>query len=208
MGSKETNNMPEDSLTKKHSVGLESKTEDGGLTPPPRIQSNSAHKPDAKFILDATAGFRMMWYDKQHPNAVYIDQRPECEPDFVMDWSKKLDFQDKSFKLVVFDPPHIVQGNTANSNQIIQEYGALKPETWRADLKTAFNELWRVLDEGGILLFKWATPHVSSNEVLALIPQKPLFYQIVQKTSLSKKARNNKVRTLWFCFMKKPEVSL
>lgn len=36
-----------------------------------------------KFILDATAGFRQMWFNKQHPNTVYLDQRPECEPDQI-----------------------------------------------------------------------------------------------------------------------------
>lgn len=39
-----------------------------------------------KFILDATAGFRMMWFNKHHPNAIYLDQRPECEPDIVGDF--------------------------------------------------------------------------------------------------------------------------
>ena len=36
--------MPEDSLTGKHSVGLRAETEDGGLTPPPRIQTNEPSK--------------------------------------------------------------------------------------------------------------------------------------------------------------------
>ena len=30
-----------------------------------------------KFILDACCGGRMMWFDKQHPNAIYIDFRKE-----------------------------------------------------------------------------------------------------------------------------------
>lgn len=32
---------------------------------------------EGKTILDATCGGRMMWFNKDHPNAVYADQRRE-----------------------------------------------------------------------------------------------------------------------------------
>ena len=61
-----------------------------------------------KFILDATAGFRMMWFNKHHPNVTYLDQKPECEPDIIGDFRNLKDFADNSQRLIVFDPPPFV----------------------------------------------------------------------------------------------------
>lgn len=69
-----------------------------------------------KFILDACCSARMMWFDKTHPNTVYIDIRKEekgfrkhrpnneIKPDYQMDF-RDLQFPDKSFKLIAWDPP-------------------------------------------------------------------------------------------------------
>lgn len=70
-----------------------------------------------KFILDACCGPRMMWFNKRHPNTLYIDIRREnfiasggdkiiIDPDMIADF-RNLPFPDKSFKLVVWDPPHM-----------------------------------------------------------------------------------------------------
>jgi hypothetical protein len=166
-----------------------------------------------KFILDATAGFRMMWFDKHHPNALYLDQRPECEPDQVADWTNPLPYPDNNFRLIVFDPPHFIR-HSEDKLLSIRKYGFLQPETWQSDLKKGFNELWRVLAPMGILLLKWSNIDASSDQVLALLPIKPLIYQITAKEPI--KMKNGKVsnrnsdqtRTLWFCFMKLPEVAL
>lgn len=70
-----------------------------------------------KFILDASCGGRTIWFNKNHPNALYIDIRKEekgiiwdrpnfeVNPDIQMDF-RYLKFKDKQFKLVVWDPPH------------------------------------------------------------------------------------------------------
>lgn len=70
-----------------------------------------------KIILDACCGGRMMWFDKNNPMVVYADIRhldevlcgthpfkvsPDVEADFT-----DMPFPDNSFKLVVFDPPHL-----------------------------------------------------------------------------------------------------
>ena len=58
-----------------------------------------------KFILDACCGGKMFWFDKHHPNAIYVDIRDEthilCDgrefnvkPDRIMDF-RKLDFPDE-----------------------------------------------------------------------------------------------------------------
>jgi hypothetical protein len=165
---------------------------------------------EEKYILDATAGFRMMWFDKHDPNTLYIDKRPECEPDQVANFTK-LPYPDRKFKLIIFDPPHIIQKATENPSGMSNRFGYLQPETWQSDIQNGFTELWRLLDDYGILLFKWANTHASSDKLLELLPIKPLVYQITAKEA--RKWRNNsrsnrdadKVRTLWFCFMKKPQ---
>ena len=45
---------------------------------------------------------------------------------------------------------------------------------WRADLAAGFAEGFRVLREGGTLLFKWAETQIKVSEVLKLTEQKPL----------------------------------
>jgi len=157
---------------------------------------------DDKFILDATAGFRMMWYDKKHPNTIYIDRRAECEPDHVCDNRKLEMFPDKKFRLIVFDPPHIIRKSPTENSNMIRDYGALRPETWKMELKESFEELWRVLDDYGVLMFKWSNQYIATDEVVALAPCKPLIYQI---SANHPKKKGSHVKTLWFCFMKIPK---
>ena len=160
---------------------------------------------ESKFILDATAGFRMMWYNKKHPNCIYLDQRPECEPDIVGDFRDLNQFKDETFKLIVFDPPHIIRMGASNAN-MQREFGKLEPETWQGDLKKAFNELWRVLAPYGILIFKWSNRYIPSDKVIKLAPEKPLFYQVSANKKIgSSGKRIRRVHTLWFCFMKIPK---
>jgi len=157
-----------------------------------------------KFILDATAGFRMMWFNKHHPNTIYLDERPECEPDIVGDFRDLKQFEDGTFRLIVFDPPHIIQDNVYGGSEIIHKYGALRAETWQSELQKGFIELWRVLANYGMLLFKWSNTHISSAEILKLAPVKPLFYQVAKVGKL-KSCGDYKLKTLWFCFMKIPK---
>lgn len=76
-----------------------------------------------KKILDVTCGSRTIWFNKQHPAAVYCDVRDEecsaiwkstshdserkciVHPDVQCDFTD-LPFPDNTFSLVVFDPPH------------------------------------------------------------------------------------------------------
>lgn len=156
-----------------------------------------------KFILDACCGGRMFWFNKQHPNVLYIDNRiaekghrrrcpnHEVQPDKIMDF-RSLEITDKSFKLVVWDPPHIATfGKTSDMKKT---YGGLNKITWREDLKKGFNECWRVLEDYGILIFKWHEQEIKRKEVLSLFSEIPLFGHPSGSNSL----------THWFCFMKIP----
>ena len=77
-------------------------------------------------VLDPCCGSRMMWFDPQNPDAIFGDRRAETltvtdnsrgnasgtrtiriEPDTLMDF-RALPYPDGTFKLVAFDPPHLM----------------------------------------------------------------------------------------------------
>lgn len=154
-----------------------------------------------KKILDVCCGSRMFWFNKQHPDAIYIDKREyskgfdksrpnrELHPDMIMDF-RKLDFPDKSFKLIVMDPPHLI--GKEDSCNMIKAYGSLNKETWKEDIKKGFDEAWRVLEDDGILIFKWNESSIKRKEILEVIGIEPLFGH----------PNGSKIPTHWFCFMK------
>ena len=165
-----------------------------------------------KLILDACCGGRMMWVNKHHPNAVYIDNREakkghiqkgynpnhEVRPDIVMDF-RKMDFPDKSFKLVLFDPPHLT--SLTETSIMRKKFGCLNAETWQSDLKKGFDECWRVLEDYGVLTFKWNDIEIPYKKVLYVIDKEPLYMNI----TAGQKALKTKNRSFWFCFMKIPD---
>ncbi len=153
-----------------------------------------------KLILDVCCGKRMMWRNKQHPNAVYLDCRPEVGPDRVADFRDLRFIPDNSFQFVIWDPPHIIQNSTKGN--LVRDYGALCPDTWADDLKKGFAECWRVLKPSGILTFKWSELcHKSLEDILRLFPVEPL---ITQVSRVKTDSRNRKEITYWCCFMKMP----
>ena len=156
---------------------------------------------DKKIILDACCGGRMFWFDKNNSNVLFSDIRKEthtlCDgrkfeinPDVVMDF-RKLDLEDNSFKLVVFDPPHLEK--LGKNSWMAKKYGVLG-EDWRDDLKRGFDECWRVLEDFGVLIFKWSEGDVSVSEVIRLFDKEPLFGHTNGKSG----------KTKWMCFMKIP----
>lgn len=154
---------------------------------------------DGKPILDATCGSRMMWFNKSHPNAVYADKRSEshilCDgraleisPDVEMDFTA-MPFPDKSFKLVVFDPPHLER--LGKSSWMAKKYGKLFPD-WETDIRGGFDECMRVLDDYGVLIFKWCERDISILKIIDVIGQVPLF------------GHPSGRQTIWMTFMKMP----
>ena len=158
-------------------------------------------------MLDPCCGSRMMWLDKQHPDVVFGDQRSETlvvtdrsngkadgtrtlriEPDTLMDF-RALPYPDGSFKLVAFDPPHL--HSAGPKSWLAAKYGKLS-ESWQDDLRQGFAECFRVLDDDGVLVFKWNETQVKVREVLALTNIQPLFGQL----------SGNKGLTHWYVFMK------
>lgn len=153
-----------------------------------------------KKILDACCGSRMFWFDKENPDVLFADIRDEeyilCDgrqlkvhPDVIADF-RNMPFPDSSFKLVVFDPPHLDNPNP--NSYMAQKYGTLR-STWRDDLKRGFDECMRVLEPFGILIFKWNEAQIPVSRLLEIFGQQPLFGHKSGKAS----------KTHWMCFMKR-----
>ena len=149
-----------------------------------------------KIILDACCGSRMFWFNRVHPNTVYMDNREIdttlCDgrkliikPDIVADF-RNIPYLDNSFKLVVFDPPHLI--HAGEKSWLAKKYGKLET-TWQADLKQGFSECMRVLEPNGVLIFKWNEEQIKLSEILANIDFEPLF-------------GNKRSKTHWLVFMK------
>ena len=163
-----------------------------------------------KKILDVTCGTRTIWFDKQHPAAIYCDKRRErmsgiwksgdkkserycvVDPDVLCDFTA-LPFPDNSFSLVVFDPPHLT--GAKETAWLVKKYGKLD-NNWPQMLHDGFEECIRVLKPDGVLIFKWSEYDIPAEKVWKAIRQKPLFGHHSGKKS----------GTFWGCFMKLPEL--
>lgn len=147
-------------------------------------------------VLDACCGSRMFWFDKQHDDVVYMDNRQlqdtlcdgrtlTVNPDVIADF-RSMPFEDNSFYMVVFDPPHLLKAGS--DSWLAKKHGRLGPE-WKEDIKQGFNECMRVLKLNGTLIFKWNEDQITITEVLKAIDHKPLF-------------GNRRSKTHWVVFMK------
>lgn len=134
-----------------------------------------------KRILDACCGSRMFYFDRHDPEVIFADNREVettlCDgrslvvkPDVKMDF-RDMPYEDSSFKVVVFDPPHLVHAGTGS--WLAKKYGIL-PNEWSQYLKQGFDECMRVLEPDGLLVFKWNEDQIKLAEVLKVFGQKPL----------------------------------
>ena len=159
---------------------------------------------DGKVLADLCCGSRSIWFDKAHPNAIYMDIREE-EPGSIAlqpNWSVKPDiigdyrdmvFPDEHFHLLVWDIPHILE---AKSGIMLKKYGKLG-YTWQHDVKKGFEECWRILQPHGVLLFKYADLDIKVSDMLAQFPEKPIVGTRTKKSV-------NDGGTYWFAFIKIP----
>lgn len=134
-----------------------------------------------KRVLDACCGSRMFYYDRHDPDVIFADNREVemtlCDgrslvikPDVKMDF-RYMPFEDNSFKVVVFDPPHLIHAGTGS--WLAKKYGIL-PTEWSQYLKQGFDECMRVLEPDGLLVFKWNEDQIKLADVLKAFGQKPL----------------------------------
>ena len=156
-------------------------------------------------ILDTCCGSRMFWFDRNDKRALFMDNRKEkfmlkdksskggkralvISPDVVADFTAT-PFKDKSFQLVVFDPPHFKRNG--ETGWMAKKYGTLS-ENWPALLRAGFSECFRILKPGGILVFKWNENEIPLRKILSLTPEKPVIGQRGGKN----------FQTHWVVFMK------
>lgn len=161
-----------------------------------------------KQVLDACCGSRMMWFDRKDSLTVFVDKRRErhtlpdvsskggsrelvIDPDHQADFTA-LPFSTCSFSLVVFDPPHFERNGA--SGGIGLKYGTLKGD-WREMLRAGFAECFRVLKPSGTLIFKWCDDEIPLSQILALTPEKPMFWH----------KSGEQQKTHWVAFMKPGE---
>ena len=147
-------------------------------------------------ILDVCCGSKMFYFDKQNPKVVFMDKRKEthilCDgrtleikPDIVADF-KNIPFEDNSFYMVVFDPPHLIK--VGETSWIAKKYGRL-PKNWEEELRSGFDECMRVLKPNGTLIFKWNEEQIKLSEILKCFSTRPIF-------------GNRRSKTHWLVFMK------
>ena len=147
-------------------------------------------------ILDTCCGSRMFWFNKENTDTIYMDNRTEdtmlCDgrklivkPDIIADF-RNMPFEDESFYLVVFDPPHLIR---AGDNSFLKlKYGRLDT-TWKDDIKQGLSECWRVLKKNGIMVFKWNEEQISFSKIKTLLPCEPVIGQ-------------RRGKTIWLIFFK------
>jgi len=150
-------------------------------------------------VLDPCCGGRSFWFDKNCPVAIFGDVRAGswelCDgrtfsvlPDEITDFTN-LHFDQETFNLVVFDPPHF--RNVGEDAYMHIKYGRLGDQ-WEESIKKGFSECFRVLKDGGVLVFKWCEYQVKLTQLLKLAEYRPLFG--------NRKPGNDK--THWVVFIK------
>lgn len=154
-------------------------------------------------ILDACCGGKMFYFDKEDPRVLFQDIRDiettlcdgrtfRVDPDVIGDFRNMI-YPDNTFKLVVFDPPHLKYSGSRKELKGWQmvKYGHLNKD-WQSTLAKGFSECFRVLKHHEFLVFKWNETDITVSEILKLTPYKPILGHKSGK-------RNN---THWILFMK------
>ena len=139
-------------------------------------------------ILDPCSGSRMFYFDKEDPRVLFGDIREldttlkdssvasgqrelHIHPDMVMDF-RDLPFEDETFPLVIFDPPHLRQ--VGQSSWLAQKYGSLPYFGWKEYLAQGLHECFRVLKPQGTLVFKWNEQQIKFGQLEDIFPAKPV----------------------------------
>lgn len=168
-------------------------------------------------ILDACCGSKMFYFDKNDDRVLFQDIRKiettlcdgrkfEINPDIQADFTS-MPYPDNHFSMVIFDPPHLLRNVGKSKFADLYDslnpkgqptgwqhtkYGTLPNQDWKEMLTKGFKECFRVLRQGGFLIFKWNETDIKVSEILKLTPEKPIFGHISGK----------RANTHWICFMK------
>ena len=178
-------------------------------------------------ILDATAGNRMIWQNKDSPYILFIDIEPNLEfpPDRVLDCTNT-DLPDESFNVVFFDPPHAYSNrnslqrwhscrNKEELKEFNEKYGLKydglayygedklhNKQELLIFIHKSQKEFLRILKPDGMLWFKWSEMKIPLSTIM------PFFKGWILKLKFhiaSPHQTAGKSKAFWLMFMKSAE---
>jgi len=170
-------------------------------------------------ILDATAGNRTMWQNRNNRNVIYIDmeKKLEVKPTVFAD-NKNTPFLDATFDTIFYDPPHAYGAYTSRHSQpsraqMIAKYqdkranppyfGWDKYKTEMALLHHVFDaqkEFKRILKDDGLLWLKWNEVCIHLGTIIRLFEDWTELMRILVDASVHTAGKCN---TYWVCLCKK-----
>lgn len=125
-------------------------------------------------IADLSAGNRAIWFDKKHPDATFVDIRPEVAPDIVADSRALPATVGDGYDLIVFDPPH---KNNGPHFGMARSYGCFDHAAIRSTISGTAREAHRITRNDALMAFKWNDHGLKLATVLDLLAPywEPLF---------------------------------
>jgi hypothetical protein len=153
-------------------------------------------------ILDLSAGNRAMWFNREHPDATYVDIRPEVSPTVVADTRTLPSQIGGDYSLVVFDPSHENFGANAAMSKT---YGHHTWDEIRDTVKRTAAEAWRVTRDDALMAFKWNDHGQKLGPILQLVNEywEPLFANL---TSSRRRTNIGGISaTYWVMLRRRPE---
>lgn len=125
-------------------------------------------------ILDLSAGNRAIWYNKNHPMAIYLDKRASVKPTIVCDTRSIPKNVGHGFDLVVWDPPHL---NTGKKSNMAKSYGHHTTAEILDTIEKTQWQVYKITKPEALIAFKWNTHDIKLERIFDLLsPQwEPLF---------------------------------
>jgi hypothetical protein len=124
-------------------------------------------------ILDLSAGKRAVWFNKNHPDAVYLDKRSEVNPTLVCDTREIPAAAGSGYGLICWDPPHMNCGPHSNMSKV---YGYHTTAEILEVIERTGREAHRVSVPGALMALKWNTHDIKLPRVFNLLQNwEPLF---------------------------------
>ena len=124
-------------------------------------------------ILDLSAGNRAIWFNKDHPLAVFLDKRAEVNPTIICDTRDIPAEAGSEFDLIVWDPPHMNCGPNSNMSKV---YGYHTTAEILDLIEKTSGEAARVSKASALMALKWNNHDIHLDRVFVLMPQwEPLF---------------------------------
>lgn len=116
-------------------------------------------------ILDLSAGNRAIWFNKSHPDCLYIDKRKSVRPDLIAD-TRALPKLPHRYSLLVFDPPHMNCGRKSNMSKV---YGYHTTRTILDTIAKTGSQAYQVSKPNALMAFKWNDHDIPLSRALNLM---------------------------------------